>query len=359
MPFLVFKSTGDFPPLAALKFIIGNKTAVSILTLTEAPRKTVTVLVDGQEGPLRVSSKVQVNGSARNVKVFLTHLGPGVVQKVHALCDYTAWCDVAAQPVPELSQQAKRRLEAPTVRIVGPRPPQPASQQLPNVSDIRMPSQRRCWWGDPEPHALSDGKATVPKGFRVQAISALLRLTHPSWEDADLICKEVELCIAVRTAGMGHEYIKVVNDAVSKFQSSHLVPYLTLSTDFLMRTKQRTVFKEPFFASSLTVADSVESRRRLLANLASELQDARLAWEAEKLGRFRPEWRVFLARVRRGQPLAISLLDMPRGIVEKMKAALGTQTALGPQADDEVEVTGEKTWAERDRELRAAAVVLE
>jgi hypothetical protein len=51
MPFLVFKSTSDFPPLAALKFILWNKTAVSILTPTDAPRKTMTVFVDSQEGP--------------------------------------------------------------------------------------------------------------------------------------------------------------------------------------------------------------------------------------------------------------------------------------------------------------------
>jgi len=43
-----------------------------------------------------------------------------------------------------------------------------------------------------------------------------------------------------------------------------------------------------------------------------------------------------------------------------MQAALVTPQADAQAAqDDEVEVTGEKTWEERDRELRAAAVVLE
>lgn len=354
MPFLVFKSTSDFPPLAALKFLLGDKTAVSILTPSDVPRKTVTVLVDDQQQPLRVSAKVQVNGSARNVKVFVTHLGPSVVQKVHALCDYTAWCDVAAQPVPEFSEQAKRRLEAPTVRIVAPRPPPPAPPPPPVVSEIRMPPQRSFGAGDPTPRPRPHGETNVPQPFRERSITALLRLTHPSWEDAEDICQEVELRLLMRTAGMVIEYVKVVNDAVSKLQMSHLVPYLTLSMDFLKRTKQRTAFKEPFYSVNCR-EDQLQARRRLLASLAKELKDESLAWQAEKLSSCPPRllWQSGLEYVRSGKGLPPILLDMPRDIVTRMQAALQSSD------DEDVEVVGEKTWAERDRELRAAAVFLE
>ena len=84
--------------------------------------------------------------------VFFTSLAPRVVRKVHAVCDYVSWCDVAAQPVPELSLQAKRRMEARTVRIVAPRPPpavQPPMQPSPVVSDIRLPPGRGA--ADPTP----------------------------------------------------------------------------------------------------------------------------------------------------------------------------------------------------------------
>ena len=104
-------------------------------------------------------------------------------------------------------------------------------------------------------------------------------------------------------------------------------------------------------------------RKRLIVHLESELKDARLAWEAEKLCYLRPAWRKGLGFISRGRPLHDALLDMPRSIVTRMQAALAAPRAAAQAVqaadDDEVEVTGEKSWAERDRELRAAAVVLE
>lgn len=91
-----------------------------------------------------------------------------------------------------------------------------------------------------------------------------------------------------------------------------------------------------------------------MAKLSQVLRDERLAFDVENVCFWRPVWYEALSAVQAGQRLPDALMSMPEGIAKRMQAA------LAPQAeDDDVEVTGEKTWEERDRELRAAAVVLE
>ena len=367
MPSLLFKTktTNGFPSLAALKFLLGNRTAVSILTPTDAIRKTVTVEIPEQTWPIRVSPRVQVNGITRNVKIFWLGFDPQAAQKIHAMCDYVAWCDVAVQPVQELSQREKRYLEVPVVRIVAPRPPaQPPAPPARVALPAHIPLPPQLGAPDPPPDLQHDTQAAVSRLLRERAWTALFRLTDPSWEDAQLVCRAVEHQLLVEEEQVLAEhlsaedhYAAMVNDAVKRFQQAQLVPSTSWSVDFLMRTKKRTTFAEPSFSAY----SGVDERKRRLEDLAWALRDDKLAWEVEKRCDPPRLWKDALAGVRRGQPLPHALERLPRDIVARMKAALAPEVASAPAAADEgeVEVTGERSWAERDRELRARAVVLE
>lgn len=99
MLFLLFRTTGDFPSLGALKFVLNGKTAVSILSPTELEsRKAVLIQVD-QQAPLCVSTRVQVNGSTRTVKVSCIQDPSGSlksIQKIHDQWEYTVNRPVAS-----------------------------------------------------------------------------------------------------------------------------------------------------------------------------------------------------------------------------------------------------------------------
>jgi len=134
------------------------------------------------------------------------------------------------------------------------------------------------------------------------------------------------------------------------------------SRALLMRMRQREGYSEPYFF----LYDNLLLRRDNLKTLALLLGDEKLAWEVERYSHGKDLWREY-KNVKRGNPVPDRMAAcLPGGVVCRMNTALARpddplarHRKAPASAEEDVQVVGEKTWAERDKELRKNAVVLE
>ena len=197
----------------------------------------------------------------------------------------------------------------------------------------------------------------VPPAMRRVGFTALTRLLHSSWKDAPFLCKCTEDLI-FRKVSSGASYTAEINLLIERLQRNGSFPEAVseLWEAFQMRMKQREDFSEPFF--SHVCLSEVARRRRALSDIRSAIGDQELAWKLEHWSWGKSadagDWRVrCLKALRPGTPIPYNILTaLPADLKDQLKAIL-----VG--GGEEVEVVGERSWEERDAELRSRAVVLE
>lgn len=197
----------------------------------------------------------------------------------------------------------------------------------------------------------------VPPSSRRVGFTALTRLLHSSWEDAPFLCKRIEGGI-FDAAASGSDYVARIELLISRLRRDPPGPpsETYLGEALKMRMKQRVDFSEPFF--SYLGLSEIAKRRRALSDIRSAIGDEELAWKLEHWSWGKSTdaegWRVCgLKALRPGAPIHYNILTaLPANLKDQLKASLA-------RGDEEVEVVGERSWAERDAELRSRAVVLE
>ena len=243
---------------------------------------------------------------------------------------------------------------------------------------------------------------------RVRGLASLVATMDSSWKDTVSVAQRAEYTCAENAVSHTREsertgyYTKHVVEVVNAIRASRYSVHLSVATNqaLLMRAVARpTESTHPHF--SIREWATVDRRSRSIRQIATELMQAfstsvgrnhlsARAWsEALKLA-FRLEWWAYgsngkdmrdvrmdnLTLMFTPKPLnysKTSMLPIPlraevasflRVHVDGPAASAAPPPAPAAPAasapdEDDVECTGAKTWAERDRELRAKAVVLD
>lgn len=374
MLYIVFVFKTPLKPLSALKFMVDRKTACVFLTTVHPDRRYMVVRVDESKShelglagsfTVKIAPSVEVNGIPRSASIHTYWANQGVFQDfstVSAVSDREDWCRCFAQElhvtsVDSLSSTALRDL----TRLCN-MPPQPPAKRAKTVH---------------AEHAVQSSHESSPKlvvmvaeplkhlsvQMRKDALSTFHGMLHSSWgADRAHICVVVELqmCSRVRRENPrfnDYSYGRVFEQTRASVSSRSLDCHVQASHHFLVRMQPKpNPCYEPVFHTKCWIKPDarVFLIRALEKQVGNELGRELECW-ASKVDTLATanERTVLLSKLKKG-------CDIPEELAAGLSASLLSRVreAVGETQADVV-VTGEKSWQERDQELRSQAVLLE